>query len=173
MSKLLKKWWVWVGLAVIIVVAVFLVMNVRAAGNNRAAVQSAQVSRGDLQSTVLSSAALQPAADLTLTFGSSSTLTDLKVKAGDTVMKGQVLAQIDASDLNLAVTQAQANLASAQAKLDSTKAGSSAKDIANAESALQSAQAKLDNLKAGPTKDDIASAEASLRSAQAKLNTVK
>src|SRR6266704_1514021 len=80
MRGLLKKWWVWLGLILIVAVAIFIGMRAAAAGTGRAPLQTAQVSRGDIQSTVLSSAALQPAADLTLTFGSGGTLTDLKMK---------------------------------------------------------------------------------------------
>ena len=95
----------------------------------KAATQTGQVSRGDIEAQVLSSAALQPASELTLTFGSAGTLTTLNVKPGDHVEKGQVLASLDPSDLNLAVVQAQANLSSAQAKLESVKGGTAAKDL--------------------------------------------
>src|SRR5258708_2333110 len=86
-------------------------------------VQTVQVTRGDLQATVLSSGQLQPAADVNLNFGSAGTLTQLFVQKGQQVKQGDKLAALDARDLQLAVDQAQANLDSAQAKLDATKAG--------------------------------------------------
>src|SRR3954451_16282012 len=138
-----------------------------------ASVQTVPVTRGDLEATVLSSGQLQPAADVSLNFGSAGTVADIFVKEGQTVKKGDKLAAIDPRDLQLAVTQAQANLSSAQAKLDQVKAGAATKDIANARSQLQSAQAKLADVKAGPNAQDVASAQAQVASAQAKLNALK
>ncbi|MBF6613831.1 MAG: efflux RND transporter periplasmic adaptor subunit [Chloroflexi bacterium] len=155
-----------------VVIALFVKQRVFAGTNAAATVQTVPVSRGNIQSTVLSSAALQPAADLNLTFGSAGTLTTLNVKPGDKVTKGQALAALDPGELNLAVVQAQATLDSARAKLDSVKAGATSSDIANAQDAVRSAQAKLDSLKVGPTTADLASAEAGVTAAQAKLKNV-
>ncbi len=52
-----------------------------------------------------------------LSFSSAGTVTAVNVKAGDTVKAGQVLATIDSAALQSAVTSAEADLASAQAKL--------------------------------------------------------
>lgn len=172
MNGSLRKW-VILGVLVLLAIPLVLIGQRMLTGSTaKAAAQTGQVTRGDIQSQVLSSAALQPEAELTLTFGSAGTLTALKVKPGDHVEKGQVLASLDTSDLNLAVVQAQASLSSAQAKLESVKAGAAAKDLANAESSLKSAQAKLDSLKAGATASDLSSSQASLKSAQAKLASV-
>jgi HlyD family secretion protein len=171
----LKKKWVWIIGAVALLAVALPLLGKALFGTPtaRAATQMGQVTRGDIESQVVSSAALQPAADLLLTFGSGGTLATLNVKPGDKVEVGQVIGQLDPSDLQLAITQAEANLSSAQAKLDTTKAGSTAKDIANAQDALKSAQARLDSVKAGPTAADLASAQAGLKSAQAKLASVK
>src|SRR5438552_6290944 len=160
MNGSLRKWVV-IGVLVLVAIPVALVGQRLFTGSPaKAAAQTGQVTRGDIQAQVLSSAALQPAAELTLTFGSAGTLTVLNVKPGDRVEKGQVLASLDPSDLNLAVVQAQANLSSAQAKLESVKAGTATKDLANAEDTLKSVQAKLDALKVGPTTADLASSQA-------------
>src|SRR5436305_10140770 len=113
-----NKWLFWGGGALVLLIAVgILVRTVFMAPPASAAAQTAQVTRGDIQAQVLSSAALQAAADTQLTFGSAGTITTLNVKPGDRVEQGQVIASLDPSDLKLAVTQAQANLSSAQAKL--------------------------------------------------------
>src|SRR5215212_4379333 len=174
MSGLLRNRWLWVIVVVLVIGGgVFLAMRANAQSSTRTTTQTSQVTRGQIQSAVLSSAALQPAADLTLTFGASGTITAVKVKPGDVVTKGQVLAQLDPTSLNMAVVQAQANLQSAQAKLDQLKAGPTVKDLTTAQTNLASAQAKLAALKAPPTAADLANAQASLKSAQAKLASVK
>ena len=139
----------------------------------RQRIKHVAVQRGDLQATVLSSGALQPAADVALSFGNAGTIAQILVKNGDTVTKGQKLAVLDTRDLQFAVDQAQSNLSSAQAKYDQVKAGAAPKDIANAQSSLTSAQAKLDALKAGPTTEDMANAQAQVTSAQAKLHAAQ
>ncbi len=53
----------------------------------------------------------------------SGQVEELSVQEGDSVQVGQVLAKIDNQAFQIQVEQAQANLASAQAKLDSLKAG--------------------------------------------------
>src|SRR5437667_5076297 len=173
MRTLLNKWVLIIGALVLVVAAVLVGRGLLGAQTARAAVQTGTVTRGDIQATVLSSGALQPAADLTLTFGSAGTVATINVKPGDRVEKGQTIAALDATDLNLAVVQAEANLNSAKAKLDSLKAGPAAKDTASAQSSLQSAQAKLAGLKVGPTAPDLASAQAALDSAKAKPASVK
>ena len=133
--QFLKASWLWIVSAIVLVVVavVLLSATVFAPKSARAAVQTGQVSRGDIELQVSSSASLAPAADLQLTFGSAGTITDLNVKPGDTVTKGQALAKIDDFDLSLAITQAVASLSSAQAKLDSVKAGNTTTAISNGE----------------------------------------
>src|SRR5262245_9939838 len=116
MTKLLKNRVALAILALVVLGAlVFVGMSMSARAATPGQRQTAEVTRGDIQQTVLSSAALQPANDLTLTFGSGGTIASISVKPGDHATKGQVLATLDTSDLELAVTQAQANLSSAQA----------------------------------------------------------
>src|SRR5205085_2856229 len=106
--KTLRKNWLWIVIAAIaLVLAVpVAVQFISGSSNARAAVQTGQVSRGNIQLQVLSSAALQPAADLQLTFGTSGTLSDVLVKPGDHVEKGAPIARLDPANLQLAVKQA-------------------------------------------------------------------
>src|SRR5690242_977022 len=102
MTKFLKnKVTIAVLVLVVIGALVFLGMSMsaKAATPTR---QTAQVTTGNIQETVLSSAALQPANDLSLTFGAAGTIASINVKPGDHVTKGQMLATLDTSDLELA-----------------------------------------------------------------------
>ncbi len=109
-------------------------------------------------------------ADVALTFGSAGNVTNVSVKPGDTVKKGQELARVDDTDLQSSVKTAKASLDQAQANFKKATDGASQKDIDIAKASLNSAQAKYQQTKNGnalPT--DISSAQAQLRSAQAKL----
>ncbi len=68
---------------------------------------------------------------------------ELNIKDGDLVKKGQVLARIDDTDLKTAVVQQQANLKTAQTKLQSIREGYNAQTLATAQSALAKAQQSL------------------------------
>lgn len=66
------------------------------------------------------------------------------VVLGDFVRKGQVLVQLDQTDILNGVHQAEAALASAQANLNSVKAGTRPQQISMAQSQLNQAQANYD-----------------------------
>ena len=169
------KWIIGIVVVAAVVVGVFILS--RGANNNASAattLSTAQVTRDTIQATVSSNGAVQPNADLNLAFGSSGTVAQVNVKAGQRVNAGDVLAKIDDSQLQLAVTQAQAGLASAQANLETTKAGATQKDLTDAQATLNSAKASYDKAKTGGyTADDIANARAALNAAQAKLTQLK
>ncbi|MDY7041175.1 MAG: efflux RND transporter periplasmic adaptor subunit, partial [Chloroflexota bacterium] len=85
----------------------------------------------------------------------------ISVEEGDTVEAGQVLIQLDATDLEAAVSQAEAALAVAQARLAQVKAGARPEEITSAEGAVTAAQAQL------------AAAEGNLAAAQAELERLQ
>jgi HlyD family secretion protein len=159
---------------------------------------TAKVQRGTLVASVGASGALQANNDVVLTFQSGGTVAEILVTEGDKVTKGTPLARLDRTDLQLQVQQAEANLASAQARLDQVKAGATEKDlqvaqaqlksaqakyqqtvqtrpqdVASAQAQLEQAQAKLDALLKGPTPEDIASAQAKVQQAQENLERTK
>jgi len=134
---------------------------------------TATVSQGNLTIAVTGSGAVAAARSVDLPFQQDGMVTSVNVKVGDQVKAGQTLAQLDAADLQLQLQQAQANLKSAQAKLDQAKNGSpTPQDMATAQSSLDNAKAQLTKTKTtGVT--DVQSAQAQLVSAQAKLDALK
>lgn len=120
-----------------------------------------------------------PVADADLSFEVGGRVADIKVEEGDTVAKGDVLAQLDQTtyQANLAsaeaaLFEAEANLAKAQADLAKTRASATPEQIAQAEAALAKAQAALAERIAGPTEEAINVARAEVYAAQASLNEV-
>lgn len=161
--------------------------------------QTAKVTRGTIRTTIGASGVVAAAQDVTLAFPSGATVKTVNVSVGQRVQANDILGTSDTSNLQLQLQQADANVASAQAKYDATAAGATQKDIdvaqANVNAAqagyqaaatinpkdIQVAQANLDSAIANynaivqgtTTPQDIANAEASLRSAQAKLAALK
>ncbi len=80
---------------------------------------------GTVLSTVSASGTVQTSNQLNVNFQNSGTLIEVDVTAGQAVTQGQVLAKIDPTSAQQALTIAQAQLASAQAQLASAQAGGS------------------------------------------------
>jgi HlyD family secretion protein len=87
--------------------------------------RTAAASLGTIRQTLSLTGNLTPVAQSNLNFQVSGTVTAIDVSAGQTVTAGQVLATIDGSSLQTALTQAQANLTAAQAKLTADQSSSS------------------------------------------------
>ncbi len=110
-----------------------------------------------------------------LSFRAGGPIVKLIVQSGDTVKAGDLIAQLDDVDAQLAVSQAEAALAMAQAQLAQLKAGARAEQIAQAEQAVaqaeaawHGAQAQYDQLRSGAHVADIAAAEAAAAQAAAQ-----
>lgn len=75
----------------------------------------------DVEETFSSSGVVDAAQRADLSFGTAGTLVRLAVSLGETVKAGQVVARLDDTDLESAVTEAEAGLAQAVAQLDADK----------------------------------------------------
>ncbi len=105
--------------------------------------ENMKVENGMLTQTLNSTGALTASDTKTLSFGASAPVTKLLVSVGDTVKTGETLAQMDTTDIDAQIRDAQLNLAAAQASLDALKAPASDLDVKSAELSIQSAQASL------------------------------
>jgi multidrug resistance efflux pump len=88
------------------------------------------------------------ASQATLTFKGSGRLTEVHVQEGAQVKRGDSLAELDKTELQLAVQQAQAGLDAATANLNKVKAGPTRDDVSIAKSVLDRAQAALNQAQA-------------------------
>jgi multidrug resistance efflux pump len=84
----------------------------------------------------------------TLAFLMAGRVQEIKVKEGDKVHVGDVIASLDTSMLDLQVAQAQAALDAANAALDKVKTGPTVQDVTIAKSNLDRAKAALDQAQA-------------------------
>ncbi|HEY6042106.1 MAG TPA: efflux RND transporter periplasmic adaptor subunit [Anaerolineae bacterium] len=134
--------------------------------------QTATITRGSLAATVSGAGNLYAPQQTNLNFQLTGVpITKVNVQVGDKVKAGDVLAQVDDSDLQFSLRTAQSNLKSAQAKLTQTKTPASKDDVATAQAQVDSAQAAYDAAvtKYGHTNDQITVAKAALEKATITL----
>lgn len=116
------------------------------------------IEKGTVISTVKATSKLESHIEILLGFDSNGTVTEILVERGQLVKKGDLIARLETTSLELQLAQAEASLAK-------TKAGTRPEDIASAKSSLSSALANYEKVADGPSDEEIASAESSLKSA--------
>jgi HlyD family secretion protein len=102
---------------------------------------------------------------LSLSFDTTSRITAVNVRVGQSVKKGDVLATVDESSLRDAVADAQLSLDLTKANIAASNVPATKEAIAAAEAALNSAYASYATTKAGKTQTEIDNARISAESA--------
>lgn len=114
-----KKIYIWIGIVLAVIVAGVVVLSAWA-GSNRSVsmtrLKIAQVSRGTLVRDVAVNGRMVAAISPTLYSTASSTVT-LRVKAGDTVKKGDIVAELESPDLSNELKREQANYEQLEAEV--------------------------------------------------------
>lgn len=137
----------------------------RSQGQEDAAWQEVRVARDDLVVAISVTGNIAAEKSLNLVFSPPGVVEKVWVERGDVVKAGDLLAQLETDDLELAVKQAQAALDAARASLAQITAPPREEEIAQAELAIESAKAGLAAARA-----DLASAEARRAQAQAVVS---
>lgn len=109
-------------------------------GSSEAPVQTVAVTRGNLNATVNAAGSIAAHTSDTLSFQTSGQVKQILVQVGDQVKAGQKLAQLDTTDLELALADAQLGLDTARIKLEQARAGPDPADVASARASLASAE---------------------------------
>ena len=156
------------GAIVAMVVGVPLVISRVTAAPAPAEYRTTAVTRGAVTQTVSVSGSVNAAGTVRLNFKSAGRLAEVLVKVGDQVTPGQALARLDTADLAVAVAQANATLASAEAKYEQSAAGASPEDIAIARLSVDNAQRSLEQARK-TTENDVESSRLSTETAQRSL----
>ncbi|HEU5100530.1 MAG TPA: efflux RND transporter periplasmic adaptor subunit [Roseiflexaceae bacterium] len=116
---------------------------------------------------------IKAAQDADLVFQSQGTVAEVKVKEGDTVKKGDLLAILDLRAFDQQLHQAEAALANAKAQQDSLTEDPRPADAAAAAAQVRQAQAQLNAIRQGAKDPDRAQAQAALNAAQINLQSTK
>lgn len=131
--------------------------------------QSLPVVQGVLEQTVDASGSVEPARAAAVRFPIRGDVTQVLVQPGDTVTAGQVLAELDAAALDLAIARAEADLAQTQADLARLLEGASPEELAASAARIGQARGQLAQVRNDVSAADIAAARAALEQAQARL----
>lgn len=179
----MKKTWIIIGiilLAVLLGGGWWLYQQTTASVAATTRVQTATVQRGALVATVNAAGNVLSPEEAALSFQTSGRVAKVHVQVGDAVKKGQVLMELDTTDLELSLKTAKANLASSQANLEQVKANLQFA-LRNAQSNLESSKAALEAAKSknaqNPNqiliaKAQLDKAEVALRQAQSAYNQI-
>jgi HlyD family secretion protein len=153
--KTIKKFFRWVkthkiiSAAVVVVLAIGVFFLVNAGSGSTAQYVVGTVTKGDLAITVNGTGQVEAKSQVDLkpqgTTQSASTITEIDVKQGDSVTKGERIAVIDNSSALTQLDQAKANLESAQANYDKVAAGATSQTVAVSQAQVSSAQVSLQN----------------------------
>ena len=138
-----KKKRTWILIALVLIFASYFIFKTPASVTNTVT-DIAKVS--DLKETVLATGQVVSNTDLSLAFNSAGIVKSLKVKVGDKVTAGQVLATLDSQSEQAALTSARGVLAGAQARLKKTIEGASNEEIALSEITLNQTKLTQDTL---------------------------
>ncbi len=112
-----KKKKVIIGLAIGLVVVVIIVLNLTRSSEKALTVQAEKVKKGRITATVSAAGKIQPETEVDISANVSGKIVRMGIKEGDPVEQGQFLVQLDRNRYQALVDQAQAQLASAKARL--------------------------------------------------------
>ena len=115
---------------------------------------------GGIVQTVSATGQVKSASEIELNFKNAGTVSVVRAKTGSRVTSGEILAQLKATDLEIAITKARADLEEARANLNKMTAGATAEEIALSEASVAKARTDVTTAQA-----DLARTEKTYRQA--------
>ncbi len=133
----------WVGFVVLAGAGLWWWWGWRATPSVKNQVKTATVTRETLPVTIQVNGVVQPERTINLSPKTAGIVRELRVKEGDQVQPGQILATMDDANLQGQLTQARGQVMAAQANLARLQAGNRTQEIAQAQAQVQEVQAVL------------------------------
>ena len=138
-----KKWKIWVAILAVLVLGGGVFYGVKKSRADIVTVQTGAVARQDIASVVTASGEVKPRNYVNIGANVMGRLTDILVKEGDHVRKGQLLAQLESIQATADVQAQKAALSSAEADAAAADAG-----VKAADENFRTNQASVDRAKA-------------------------
>jgi HlyD family secretion protein len=142
-NKILNNKKVWIPLVLVIGILIFLFLR---SNNNSANTVTDIAKYSDLKETILATGQVVSSTDLNLSFNTNGTVKSIKVKVGDKVKEGDVIATLDTSSTSAALTSARGALAAANARYKRILEGATNEEIALSEIILNQTKITQDTL---------------------------
>ncbi len=181
----MKRWIAIVIIAVVIAGAGWWYLRSRQNGEQEEALYTATVQRGDLRVTVAATGVLEPLTTVEVKSRTGGEIEKLYVEAGDYVKAGDVIAQLDPTELQGNVDQAQATVDAAVARVKQSRYSAEVQQeqtrtqIQETQASLEATRARLRQAQSQleetreSTKQSVVQAQARLQSARAILAEAK
>lgn len=177
-----KRKWVVIGLAAALGVVLLIVLAGR---GPEPQVQIVSVTREDLSASITGNGKVEPISPVVARSQFPTFVAEVKAAEGQSVHKGQLILALDAADVRAQLSQARADLLTAQTDLKNARAGGPPDEVAQLQGNLQNAQTQVANLertqqllvqlaaKQAATQDEVAQNQAALTTARANLQTLQ
>jgi len=141
-----------------------------------AAVKITAAKKGQIGQELSLTADVGPQSSVTIVPKVGGTLEEIKVKLGDRVKEGEVIAKIESREFLLGVKQAEAAFSAAQTQWNLAKATAQTEffsNLAQVQAALKVAQANLDKIRKGAREEEIERVDAAYQQALANAQTTE
>lgn len=142
-----KKKIIWISIILLVVLFFGWLIFGRAKVNN--SIQIGNVTKQNLEETVLTTGQVVSSTDLNLSFQGSGVVRKVLVKEGDKVYQGQTLAYLDQGSALASLTTAQGSYDQAKATYEKLLNGATSEDLQVYENAVSGARVNLDNAYSG------------------------
>jgi HlyD family secretion protein len=179
-NRMQRKWLVGCGAAVALVVGGFVVLPMLMGGRPVSAqggssAQTAVVEQTDIPTVVESSGSIVPEQTILLSFGTGGTVAEVNAEVGQVVAAGDVLAQLDTTDLEYQVSLRQQAFAEAQASYENFVAPPTVSESAQAQANLEQAESQLASaqLSAETAPENVTQSCASISSLEISLQNAQ
>jgi len=171
LKDLLKKKWVWLATILVIGGGYFYYQS----SKPKIEYTTAPIRKGNLEEYVTATGSVIAPKTYRLSFERPGKISEIPVKVGDRVSKGDVLIKLDGREAAALLAKAKAEEAAAYARLKQVTDGTKAEEIYLAETQLRAREAELARTASSKDADlsqastDIASAQQSLKDTEAKV----
>lgn len=126
LNRILRKKWIWISLIIILGIGLLFLSRLNNAAKNTV---TDFVKYTDLKQTILATGQVTSTTDLNLSFNASGFVKSIKVKVGDKVKQGQVLATLDQASIYATLTSARGALLAANARYKRILEGATNEEI--------------------------------------------
>ena len=115
MKKISKKGWIGIGVVAVLIIAWLLLRGGKK--EEKVSFDTAKVENTNIQTSITATGTIEPVTSVTVGTQVSGIVSKLYVDYNSVVKKGQLLAELDRSNLNEQLTQAKTNVSNAQSNL--------------------------------------------------------